>query len=197
MRMQKKMEDKEKQKNKQRLDKLMDEAREKEAQQEMLKSYHMGVTRVTIYQEYIDRPKCRCHMSILRALSTLLHLELFKSITFLITGLAGLLYILGYMIPFMYVVERAKKGGIKEDITFWFLAVIGGANTCGRLMSGVLPSVFSLNIIVLTWVSAIICGANTLCSGFYMTPWFQFTSGAIFGFFGGKVTATLPKTVKL
>lgn len=154
-------------------------------QQEM--EYNMDVTRVTVEREHWWKPNCHCSLSTLRTLATMLHCDLFKSCAFLCLSCGMLCFSLGYGTALIYLVDRATSHGIPHDRAFWLLSGVGGANTLGRVLSGLLPCVVSINVCLFVVVTTALAGAVTVASDFYFSYWYQMLYSVLYGFFSCKL----------
>lgn len=157
--------------------------------------YHMSVTRVTTMREIAkaERGKqCTCPLSVLRTLSTMLDLRLLKSPAFQILSWYGIFIVSGYLIPYLYIKERAREAGIESHLATWLLSTIGAANTAGRIVSGMLPSLTKLKVIEYSVIWITIAGVTTILSGLSARIEYQFAYASIYGFAGCKSQFSLP-----
>ncbi|CAH1141987.1 unnamed protein product [Phyllotreta striolata] len=70
------------------------------------------------------------------ALSQMLDVSLLKNPVFVLIGISNLFGMAGLYIPFVYLVECAKKDGIEASRASFLLSIIGITNTVGRLVCG-------------------------------------------------------------
>lgn len=96
-------------------------------------------------------------------------------------ALSGFLTMMGFFIPFMFINERAKKGGMDEDPAAFIISAIGISNTVARIACGMLSSVKGMNPLYINNVFITIGGVATIFSGYSLSQEFQFTYAAIFG----------------
>ena len=89
------------------------------------------------------------------ALSSVLQLQLLLSPSFLLLTLSGFVNVLGYFVPFAFVVDRAILLGYDADSAAYLLSLIGLANivtrvTCGLIADHPRVDPLTLNNIALT-----------------------------------------------
>lgn len=97
----------------------------------------------------------------------------------------------GLMVPYLYITDRALASGADPKLAYWLLSSIGAANTVGRIVSGILPSVTSIKVIEYSYVCISIAGIMTIISGFYMRMEFQFIYACMYGMAGCKFNTPL------
>lgn len=164
-------------------------------QQEM--EYNMDMTRVTMEREHWWTPNCRCSLSFLRTLQTMLHCDLYQSCGFNCLTAAVFFYSLGYSPSLIYLVDRATDNGISADKAFWFLSAVGASNTLGRVVCGILPCVVPLNICWFIVCTTAFAGAVTIASNLCYYYWFQMLYCVLYGFNCGKLIVQLIANVSM
>lgn len=151
-------------------------------------AYNISVTKLPTKND-IEEEKtksCVCPEAIKRTLSTMLDFSLLKSPTFLILAFGGFFTMMGFYIPFMYLVDRADSEGMAKNYTLFLISAIGISNTIGRVLCGILSSFPGVNALFVTNAALTIGGIATMFSGFALTPEYQFTYTTIFGLSTGK-----------
>lgn len=69
-------------------------------------------------------------------LGEMLDVSLFKDLIFIIFSISNLLTSIGFNIPYVYIVSKAKDAGIDAERAGLLLSIIGAANTVGRIVLG-------------------------------------------------------------
>ncbi|XP_018331389.1 monocarboxylate transporter 14 isoform X2 [Agrilus planipennis] len=147
-------------------------------------AYNLSVTRLPTINDLMEEKERKCTLcpeAFRRALATMLDFTLFKSPTFLLLALSGFVTMMGFFVPFMFVPDRATSSGISEETAYLLVSTIGIANTVGRIISGVLSSMPSLNSLLVNNVAITLAGIATVVSGLSMTAEYQFAYATIFG----------------
>ncbi|KAF5301571.1 hypothetical protein FQR65_LT08876 [Abscondita terminalis] len=147
-------------------------------------AYNLSVTRPPTKHEIEEEvnKECRfCPESIRRPLATMLDISLLKSISFLILAISGLLTMLGFFVPFVYLKERAVLGGIEDSKAVWLISTIGITNTIGRVLSGMFSSLPQVNVLLVNNISLTIGGIATILSGISLSEEYQFGYAVVFG----------------
>lgn len=91
-------------------------------------------------------------------LREMLDFSLFKDPVFLFFTLSNFLTSVGFNIPYLYIVSRAKSLDISGDKASLLLAIIGVANTFGRVALGYVSDKPSVNRLLVYNVCLTICG---------------------------------------
>ena len=147
-------------------------------------AYNLSVTRLPTKNDIDEEKKRSCKLcpeAVKRTLATMLDYSLLKSPTFLLLAVGGFFTMMGFYVPFMYLVNRAKDAGMIEEYFGFLISAIGIANTIGRVLCGVLSSFPGVNALFVTNAALTIGGIATIFSGFSMTPEYQFFYTAVFG----------------
>ncbi|KAJ9592688.1 hypothetical protein L9F63_015660, partial [Diploptera punctata] len=114
--------------------------------------YHMSVTRLPTkkdVQEEISQSCKVCPEAVTRTLNTMLDVSLLRSPTFLLLSLSGFITMMGFYVPFIFLVNRAELG----------------ANTVGRVFCGVVSSMPGVNALFINNLALTIGGLVTIFSG--------------------------------
>jgi predicted MFS family arabinose efflux permease len=107
-----------------------------------------------------------CTPAVRETLGTMLDFSLLRSITFLLLCLAGFLTMMGFFIPFVYLVEYAISVGIDSSQAAMLLSFIGGTNTVGRILSGWLSDRPNINALFITNLALTVGGIATVIMPF-------------------------------
>ncbi|CAH0552979.1 unnamed protein product [Brassicogethes aeneus] len=147
-------------------------------------AYNLAVTRLPTKNDVEEEIKHTCKLcpeAVKRTLATMLDYSLLKSPSFILLSVGGFLTMMGFYVPFMYLVDRATFHKMDLDTAVWLVSSIGIANTFGRVMCGVLSSFPSVNALLVTNVALTIGGVATIFSGISMTTEYQFFYAVVFG----------------
>lgn len=69
-------------------------------------------------------------------ITDMLDFSLAKDMIFILFALSNLLTSIGFNIPYVFLVSKAKEQGIDPDRASMLISIIGGANTIGRIVLG-------------------------------------------------------------
>ncbi|KAH8348274.1 hypothetical protein KR084_005958 [Drosophila pseudotakahashii] len=148
-------------------------------------AYHMSVTRLPTKQDMLeDRQKgCRiCPEAVRRTLSTMLDTSLLKSPSFMCLAFSGFLTMMGFFVPFSFLVDRAKEHGeMTEGAALGVLSGIGVVNTIARIVCGSLSSFPSVKPLWLNNFALTAGGIATIFSGVVISAATQWTFAIFFG----------------
>ena len=148
-------------------------------------AYHMSVTRLPTKQEEEEVRSKGCHLcpeAVRRTLSTMLDVTLLKSPSFMLLAFSGFLTMMGFFVPFTYLVPRAKANGMDEGVATGVVAGIGLINTIARIMCGSITSFPSVKPLLLNNVAITAGGIATILSGVIVNTASQWTFAVFFGF---------------
>ncbi|XP_054281958.1 monocarboxylate transporter 12 isoform X2 [Macrosteles quadrilineatus] len=107
-----------------------------------------------------------CHRETRDTLQEMLDLSLLKDPIFILFSLSNFCTSIGFYIPYTFIVSMAKEQGVGKDEQSYLLAVIGIANTAGRIVLGYLSDKTWVNRLwVYNWCLTI-CGISTILSAF-------------------------------
>ncbi|KAL0275610.1 UNVERIFIED_CONTAM: hypothetical protein PYX00_003412 [Menopon gallinae] len=157
--------------------------------------YHLSVIRLPNEKDARQQRHqkiCVCHEAMLRAFLTMTGFHLLKSATFVFLCLSSFLFTMGVFIPYIFLRALAEEQNVKEEYSVWLVSAIGIANTCGRLISGVLMSCIRLNAGFLVFFSTIISSLICLAVLMPVVPESVFTFAVCFGFFTAPFVSLRP-----
>lgn len=144
--------------------------------------YHMSVTRLPTRADVEEQTSCKlCPEAVRRTLATMLDMNLMRSPSFLLLAFSGFFTMMGFFVPFLYIGQRGKAGGMSESDTKWLLSVIGICNMLTRIICGILASNTSVNVLWINNITLTLGGVSTLLSGLVLTPLYQYTYCCCFG----------------
>lgn len=147
--------------------------------------YHMSVTHMPTRQDVEEEDqttKCNiCPEAVRRTLSTMLDVSLLKDYSFILLAFSGFFTMMGFFVPFIYITDRAKEGGIDVDTAVFFVSSIGVFNTIARIVCGWLSSFDGINALHLNNIFITAGGIATMFSGMFMAVAGQYAYTAIFG----------------
>lgn len=147
-------------------------------------AYNLSVTRLPTKNDIEEEKKHSCKLcpeAFRRTLATMLDFSLLKSPSFLILAFGGFFTMMGFYVPFMYLVDRAIVEGIDKNTAVWLVSSIGIANTVGRILCGVLSSFPGVNALFVTNIALTVGGIATIFSGFSLSTEYQFFYTVVFG----------------
>lgn len=147
-------------------------------------AYNLSVTRLPTKNDIEEEKKSSCKMcpeAVKRTLATMLDYSLLYSPTFLLLAFGGFFTMMGFYVPFMFLVSRAESADMAKEYTRFLISAIGISNTIGRVLCGVLSSFPGVNALFVTNAALTIGGIATIFSGFSMSPEYQFFYTAVFG----------------
>ncbi|XP_074112661.1 monocarboxylate transporter 14-like [Cotesia typhae] len=122
-------------------------------------------------------------------LQQMLELSLLKDPVFLIFVISNFCTSIGFNIPYVYIITQAESRSIPRDTASYLLAIIGIANTIGRIVLGYVSDKPWINRLLVYNLCLTICGFATVlsvyCDSFVSfavyTSVFGFTVGAYVG----------------
>ncbi|CAG5097051.1 Similar to SLC16A14: Monocarboxylate transporter 14 (Homo sapiens) [Cotesia congregata] len=122
-------------------------------------------------------------------LQQMLELSLLKDPVFLIFVISNFCTSIGFNIPYVYIITQAESRSIPRDTASYLLAIIGIANTVGRIVLGYVSDKPWINRLLVYNLCLTICGFATVlsiyCNSFVSfavyTSVFGFTVGAYVG----------------
>lgn len=145
-------------------------------------AYNLAITRLPTRNDIEEEKTCKLlPEAVKRTLSTMLDFELLKSPSFLILAFGGFFTMMGFYVPFMFLVDRAVMNNTPEEVAIWMVASIGIANTIGRVLCGIVSSLPGVNALFVTNVALTIGGIATMFSGYFPSTECQFAYCIIFG----------------
>lgn len=148
--------------------------------------YHMSVTHIPtrqdIEEEEDDEGKCKvCPEAVSRVLSTMLDISLLQNYSFILLAFSGFFTMMGFFVPFIYIVDRAEKAGIDKDSAVFLLSAIGIFNTIARILCGWLSSLEGVSALHLNNIFITAGGIATIFSGMFVSVFSQWVYTCIFG----------------
>ncbi|XP_039281070.1 monocarboxylate transporter 13 [Nilaparvata lugens] len=112
----------------------------------------------------------------------MLDFSLLKDPIFILFTLSNFCTSIGFYVPYIYIVAQAEEKKVDKNMASMILAVIGMANTVGRIVLGYLSDKTWINRLWVYNTSLAICGISTALSAFCNT-FVQFSIYAtVFGF---------------
>ncbi|XP_066256765.1 monocarboxylate transporter 5 isoform X1 [Euwallacea similis] len=115
-------------------------------------------------------------------LSEMLDFSLFKDPIFVLFSMSNFLTSIGFNIPYVYLVPKAKSLGMDINTAGRLISIIGAANTIGRIVLGYLSDKPWVNRLqVYNWCLTI-CGVATFVSAFCFAFYSLSIYSAVFGF---------------
>ncbi|XP_050502934.1 monocarboxylate transporter 5 isoform X2 [Diabrotica virgifera virgifera] len=115
----------------------------------------------------------------------MLDCALLRDVIFLIFSLSNLLTSIGFNVPYVYLVPKAKDLGMTKEKAGMLISVIGGANTVGRIVLGYISDKPWINRLYIYNWSLTICGVATFTSAFCSSFYTLAIYSAVFGFTAG------------
>ncbi|KAG5866395.1 hypothetical protein JTB14_026452 [Gonioctena quinquepunctata] len=146
--------------------------------------YNLAITRLATENDVEEERENKCKLcpeALRRVLATMLDFSLLKSPTFLILAVGGFFTMMGFFVPYMYLVQRADLFKIDAMTSVWLVSSIGIANTIGRMMYGIVTSFPGMNALVINNIALTIGGLATMLSGVSTSVEYQFFYSVVFG----------------
>lgn len=103
-------------------------------------------------------------------ITEMLDCSLARDVIFVLFILSNLLTSVGFNIPYVFLVTKAKKDGINPDKASMLISIIGGANTIGRIILGYLSDKPWINRLYIYNSSLTIAGIGEK-SCIYLLSW--------------------------
>lgn len=119
----------------------------------------------------------------------MLDFSLLKDPVFILFTLSNFCTSIGFNVPYVYILPQAEERGINKKDASYLLAVIGVANTLGRIVLGYVSDKPWVNRLLIYNLCLTVCGISTVFStfctsfatfAFYCTV-YGFTAGAYVG----------------
>ncbi|XP_055837911.1 uncharacterized protein LOC129906263 [Episyrphus balteatus] len=146
--------------------------------------YHMSVTRLPTKRDILEERQKGCQLcpeAVRRTLATMLDTSLLKSPSFMLLAISGFLTMMGFFVPFIFVVRRALMAGMDEHKALFIVSAIGITNTFARIGCGLLSSFDGISPLYLNNIAITAGGLATIFSGHLINDTTQFIFAAIFG----------------
>lgn len=115
-------------------------------------------------------------------LKQMLDFSLFKDPIFVLFTVSNFLTSIGFNVPYVYIVSRARELGISTDDASLLLAIIGIANTVGRIILGYVSDKPWVNRLLVYNMCLTICGVATALSAFCLDFTTMAIYASVFGF---------------
>ncbi|KAF5279281.1 hypothetical protein FQR65_LT15440 [Abscondita terminalis] len=112
----------------------------------------------------------------------MLDFSLFKDPIFILFTLSNFCTSIGFNIPYVYIVSKAKSLGISPENASILLSVIGVANTIGRIVLGYISDNPKINRLWIYNICLTVCGLATALSAFCLDFYSLAVYGSVFGF---------------
>ncbi|KAL3280632.1 hypothetical protein HHI36_003868 [Cryptolaemus montrouzieri] len=107
-----------------------------------------------------------CSAETRETMKEMMDFSLFRDVIFILFTISNFLTSIGFNIPYVYLVPRAKSLGLTARDGAILIAVVGIANTIGRIVLGYLSDKAWVNRLhVYNW-SLTVCGISTMLSAF-------------------------------
>lgn len=123
-----------------------------------------------------------CHKETRDTLREMLDLSLLNDPIFVVFTISNFCTSIGFSVPYVYIVAQAEKRGIGKDYASYLLAVIGIANTVGRIILGYLSDKPWVNRLLVYNVCLTICGISTALSALCYDFLSFFVYASVYGF---------------
>ncbi|XP_053408557.1 monocarboxylate transporter 14-like isoform X1 [Mercenaria mercenaria] len=125
---------------------------------------------------------CSClPKPVVDVLSEMLDISLLTNAGFMCICLGNIFAMIGFYVPYVYIVDRALMAGIDKTQASFLLSVIGITNTVGRIISGVLADLNSVNSLMLNNVNMLIAGVCIFLTPFCNTYPLLVVAALVFG----------------
>jgi len=133
----------------------------------------------------IHDSKCRCIPKEMRdALFSMMDFTLLLNPVFLLIAFANMLGMIGYWMPFMFLVDRTiEEAGVAEDSAAFLISIIGITNTIGRFLVGWITDRFKLQPMNVNISTLMVAGIVTFAVPFTHSYELAVAYAAIAGFF--------------
>ncbi|TMS37077.1 hypothetical protein L596_004090 [Steinernema carpocapsae] len=126
---------------------------------------HRGIADEFEDIDFIDDSKCKCVPFIIRnAFSEMIDLNLLKEPIMMLLTISNILGMLGFYVPFMFIISMAVEKGVGASDAALLLSIIGITNTFGRVIFGWVADRGWMSALNITNISLLSCGILTcLC----------------------------------
>ncbi|XP_022323778.2 monocarboxylate transporter 14-like [Crassostrea virginica] len=100
---------------------------------------------------------CTClPKSIADTLRDMLDFSILKDISFVLICIGNLFAMVGFYVPFIYLVDHATEQNVSKTDAAFLVSVIGITNTIGRILSGVIADVTKVDALIINNVALVI-----------------------------------------
>lgn len=124
---------------------------------------HTYITSITTIPGEIEIPPssvwdhCTClPKSIVDTLRDMLDFSILKDVPFVLICVGNLFAMVGFYVPFTYLVDHALEQNVSKSDAAFLLSVIGITNTVGRILSGVLADLTKVDALIINNVALVI-----------------------------------------
>lgn len=101
-----------------------------------------------------------------KTMSGLMDFSLMKDAVFLFLGVSNIFGMLGFYVPYVYIIDAATIRGIDNESAAFLLSIIGITNTVGRLISGYISDFSFVDSLFVTNVCILVSGVAVFCVPF-------------------------------
>ncbi|XP_052805368.1 monocarboxylate transporter 13-like isoform X2 [Mya arenaria] len=142
--------------------------------QPTMASYITSITSIPGDLGEVDqRGETACHRAcaclpkpLVDVMSEMLDMSLLKNAGFMFICLGNIFAMIGFYVPYVFIVERAMLLGVDKTRASFLLSAIGITNTVGRIISGSLADLPSVNSLLLNNVSMLVAGVTIMLTPF-------------------------------
>lgn len=125
---------------------------------------------------------CRClPKPIVDVMSEMLDLSLLSNGAFLCICLGNMFAMIGFYVPYAYLVDRAVLAGIGKEQASYLLSVIGITNTVGRIISGIVADLKFVDSLMLNNVAMLVASLAVMVIPFCSTYPLLVIAALVFG----------------
>ncbi|CAL8110736.1 unnamed protein product [Orchesella dallaii] len=126
------------------------------------------------------------------ALAQLMDFSLLANPVFLFIAISNVFGMLGFYVPFVYLIDAAVLKGVDADSAAFLLSIIGVTNTIGRVVSGMVSDLPQVNSLFMNNVCILLSGVCVFVVPFCGSSYYAYVGVAIF--FGLFVSAYISLT---
>ncbi|PZC73712.1 hypothetical protein B5X24_HaOG208936 [Helicoverpa armigera] len=141
--------------------------------------YQMAVSRAVTAADLSEK-RGVFTTAVRRILATMMDPKLLRRLSFILLCTSGFFTYLGYLVPYVFLPDRAKSEGIDPAHCSIFVSVIGFANALGRLTIGALA--MKLNPVYLYMAVCLISGTAIISFNFSFNLYYVYVICILFGF---------------
>ncbi|VUZ41854.1 unnamed protein product, partial [Hymenolepis diminuta] len=135
----------------------------------------------------LDKPP-KSSKSFTQRVVDLFDLTLFCNGAFIIFSVSSITLQLAYFVPFVYFYTFVIETGLTKEDALMMITILGILHTFGRLFGGILANIPCVDIVLLTGVSFILCGACHFTLPFLPHNFIALaTYAGAYGFFSGEL----------
>lgn len=133
--------------------------------QRSLASYRasvLSVRRNSSLQTPIEKSGCLSYFGDCSVLRDMLDTSLLRNPVFLLICLSNILGMLGFYIPFVYLIDSAIAEGVSPESAAFLLSVIGITNTLGRIICGYVTDMPRVDALFVSNTCLLLSGVSTM-----------------------------------